>query len=162
MIDGVNWAMPEIAFRERFGQFKERKFPWGHRGIVAIKFCYGEEQVGEEMITRSDGKVFLTFVSEILGYLFVQEFHGYAAMDSDQYWRGAYTRVTLAKEDIHRRQKRHAQYGDARFDRKVWNYHGPCNAKQSKYVPQWEELQEELKRNPSSEYSRNVHRVSEA
>ena len=83
-------------------------------------------------------------------------------MDSDQYWRGAYTRVRIAKEDIHRRPKRHVQYGDARFDGEVWNCHSPRNAKQSKYVPQWEELQEELKRNPSSEYSRNVHRVSEA
>ncbi len=75
----------------------------GHPGIVAIKFCYREERVPESDLveTRFDGKVFITFVSETLGYLFVLEFHGYAGMDLEQYWRRAYTRVHKAKEDIH-------------------------------------------------------------
>ncbi len=56
-MDGLNWAMTETAFMEIFGQFKGAKFPWGHSGTVAIKFCYREEHVPatDETETRSDG-----------------------------------------------------------------------------------------------------------
>ncbi len=89
MIEGLTWAMPERDFVKRFGQFKsEKKFPCCHPGIVAIKFCYREEYVPEldQRETKSDGRVFVTFASETLGYLFVLEFHGHTGMDLEQYW----------------------------------------------------------------------------
>jgi hypothetical protein len=156
VIEGLNWAMPEGDFLKRFGQFKSERFPWGHPGIVAIKFCYSEEHVPEASL-RFDGKVLITFVSETLGYLFVQDFHGYTGMDSDQYWRGAYTRVRLAtKGGIYRSTKKDKPYGDARFDEEVWNCLPPCNARQYKYEPKWEDLQEQWRKDPSSEYSKKV------
>ena len=90
--------------------------------------------------------MFITFVSETLGYLFVLEFHGYTGMDLEQYWRRAYTRVHRAKEDIHRHPRRHVPYGEARFNADVWSCLGPCNAKQVSYDPLWDSLQIQLEK----------------
>jgi hypothetical protein len=160
-IEGLNWAMTEEAFLERFGRFKDRRFEWGHAGIVAIKFVYREDEVNGSVLTKSDGVVFITFISEMLGYLFIQDFHGYTAMDRTQYWKGAYTRVVRADEPIHRRPKRYAQYGDARFDEGVWDFFGPCNDRQGRYLPEWVRLDEELERRPGSEYSERVNDIAE-
>jgi hypothetical protein len=160
-IEGLNWAMTEDAFMERFGRFRNRRFERGHPGIVAIKFVYREDDVGGEVRTRSDGVVFITFCSEMLGYLFVQDFHGYTAMDRQQYLRGAYTRVVRADEPIHRRRGRHVRYGDARFDEEVWEFLGPCNARQSQYIPEWVRLDLELERWPDTEYSARVNDIAE-
>ena len=110
----------------------------------------------DEIETRSDGRVFITFVTEILGYLFTEEFNGYQAMDEEQYWRSAFTRVSRAKEDIHHRPSKHTKYGDARFNEAVWDYLGPCNDRQKHYQPQWGRLQTKLDAYPHTEYSETV------
>ena len=96
----------------------------------------------------------------MLGYLFIQDFHGYTAMDREQYWRSTYTRVVRATNDIHRRPKRHVQFGDARFDEGVWDCLGPCNEKQRKYLPEWERL-EDLEEHPGTEYSERMNHAAE-
>ncbi len=53
------------------------------------------------------------------------------------------------------------QNGDARFDGDVWDCFGPCNGKQRKYQPDWEKLDEDLRRNPGTEYSDQVNRIVE-
>ena len=100
-----------------------------------------------------------SFVSEILGFLFLQEFHGYTGMDLEQYWRRVYTRVHRVKGYIHRHPRKHVPYGEARFDADVWSCLGPCNAKQASYDPRWDCLQIQLDKVPKSEYSSDIHRI---
>ncbi len=90
MIEGLNWKMPEQAFLERFGRFRDGRFAWGHAGIVAIKFGYHQED--EKVL--SEGRVYITFALEALGVFFIQVFNAYRAMDQEQFWRGAFTRVS--------------------------------------------------------------------
>ena len=160
-IEGLNWAMTETAFLERFGQFKDKRFTWGHPGIVAIKFVYRKYGVIGEVRAQSEGVVLITFCSEMLGYLFAQEFHGYTAMDSQQYLKGAHTRVVRAVEPIRGRCGGYVLHGDARFDEEVWECLGPCNALQGQYVPEWGELDLDLERRPDTEYSARVDDVAE-
>ena len=68
-LEGLNWAMTETAFMEKFGRFKDKRFSWGHSGIVAIKFVYREEDVNGSVLTKSDGVVFVTFIAEMSRWL---------------------------------------------------------------------------------------------
>ncbi len=78
----------------------------------------------------------------------MQEFNGYCGMDEEQYWRGAYTRVSLAEQEIHNRPRRHVMFGNERFNEDVWKFLGRCNARQGKHRPNWEKVDEQIKQDP--------------
>ena len=94
----------------------------------------------------------MTFASETLGFLFLEDFNGYCAMDKEQFWKGAYTRVSLAESEIWQKPRRHYTYGTERFDEQVWEYIGACIDKQKGYTPDWEEVDARCREHPDEEY----------